>query len=303
MAVKKGLGKGLDSLIPKTESKGTTVEAPVAKKPSSEHAADAVMMDIKKVEPNREQPRKTFGEDALNELAESIKQYGVLQPLLVQERDDYYEIIAGERRWRAAKKAGIKEIPVIIKKLTEQEIMEISLIENIQREDLNPIEEALAYKRLLNEFNLKQDEIAERVSKNRATIANSMRLLKLSEKVQQMIIDDKLTTGHVRPLISIEDPETQIMLAEKIFDEKLSVRDAEKLVKNLQNEKNNTKNTQKISPQLLAVYKDLEEQMKPILGTKVVINPKDEKKGKLEIEYYSQDELDRIIDLIRTIQK
>lgn len=303
MAVKKGLGKGLDSLIPKTESKATTVEAPVAKKPSSEHAADAVMMDIKKVEPNREQPRKTFGEDALNELAESIKQYGVLQPLLVQERDDYYEIIAGERRWRAAKKAGIKEIPVIIKKLTEQEIMEISLIENIQREDLNPIEEALAYKRLLNEFNLKQDEIAERVSKNRATIANSMRLLKLSEKVQQMIIDDKLTTGHVRPLISIEDPETQIMLAEKIFDEKLSVRDAEKLVKNLQNEKNNTKNTQKISPQLLAVYKDLEEQMKPILGTKVVINPKDEKKGKLEIEYYSQDELDRIIDLIRTIQK
>ena len=303
MAVKKGLGKGLDSLIPKTESMATTVEAPVAKKPSSEHAADAVMMDIKKVEPNREQPRKTFGEDALNELAESIKQYGVLQPLLVQERDDYYEIIAGERRWRAAKKAGIKEIPVIIKKLTEQEIMEISLIENIQREDLNPIEEALAYKRLLNEFNLKQDEIAERVSKNRATIANSMRLLKLSEKVQQMIIDDKLTTGHVRPLISIEDPETQIMLAEKIFDEKLSVRDAEKLVKNLQNEKNNTKNTQKISPQLLAVYKDLEEQMKPILGTKVVINPKDEKKGKLEIEYYSQDELDRIIDLIRTIQK
>lgn len=303
MAVKKGLGKGLDSLIPKTESKATTVEAPVAKKTSSEHTADAVMMDIKKVEPNREQPRKTFGEDALNELAESIKQYGVLQPLLVQERDDYYEIIAGERRWRAAKKAGIKEIPVIIKKLTEQEIMEISLIENIQREDLNPIEEALAYKRLLNEFNLKQDEIAERVSKNRATIANSMRLLKLSEKVQQMIIDDKLTTGHVRPLISIEDPETQIMLAEKIFDEKLSVRDAEKLVKNLQNEKNNTKNTQKISPQLLAVYKDLEEQMKPILGTKVVINPKDEKKGKLEIEYYSQDELDRIIDLIRTIQK
>ena len=303
MAVKKGLGKGLDSLIPKTESKAKTVEAPVAKKTSSEHAADAVMMDIKKVEPNREQPRKTFGEDALNELAESIKQYGVLQPLLVQERDDYYEIIAGERRWRAAKKAGIKEIPVIIKKLTEQEIMEISLIENIQREDLNPIEEALAYKRLLNEFNLKQDEIAERVSKNRATIANSMRLLKLSEKVQQMIIDDKLTTGHVRPLISIEDPETQIMLAEKIFDEKLSVRDAEKLVKNLQNEKNNTKNTQKISPQLLAVYKDLEEQMKPILGTKVVINPKDEKKGKLEIEYYSQDELDRIIDLIRTIHK
>lgn len=303
MAPKKGLGKGLDSLIPKADNKKAATETTTEQKPKSEHVADAVMMDIKKVEPNREQPRKTFGEDALNELAESIKQYGVLQPLLVQERDDYYEIIAGERRWRAAKKAGVKEIPVIIKKLTEQEIMEISLIENIQREDLNPIEEALAYKRLLSEFNLKQDEIAERVSKNRATIANSMRLLKLNEKVQQMIIDDKLTTGHVRPLISVEDPETQITLAEKIFDEKLSVRDAEKLVKNLQSEKSTQKNTDKISPQLLAVYKNLEEQMKPILGTKVVINPKDEKKGKLEIEYYSQDELDRIIDLLRTIQK
>lgn len=303
MAPKKGLGKGLDSLIaPKTEAK-TAVQEVVVEKPKSEHVADAIMMDITKVEPNREQPRKTFNEDQLNELAESVKQYGVLSPLLVQDRDTYYEIIAGERRWRAAKKAGLKEVPVIIKHLTEQEIMEISLIENIQREDLNPIEEALAYKRLINEFHMKQDEIAERVSKNRATIANSMRLLKLNEKVQQMIIDDKLNAGQVRPLISVEDPEVQITLAEKIFDEKLNARDAEKLVKNLQNEKNNQKNVQKINPQLLAVYKDLEEQMKPILGTKIVINPKDEKKGKIEIEYFSQDELDRIIDLIRTIQK
>lgn len=304
MAAKKGLGKGLDSLIaPKAEPKKETVEKSEDKKPSSEHAADALMMDITKVEPNRDQPRKKFDEDTLNDLTESIKQFGVLQPLLVQEREDYYEIIAGERRWRAAKKAGIKEVPVIIKKLTEQEIMEISLIENIQREDLNPIEEALAYKRLLTEFNLKQDEVADRVSKSRTTITNAMRLLKLNEKVQQMVIDDKLTTGHVRPLISIEDSDTQIAIAEKIFDEKLSVRDAEKLVKNLQNEKKQKPEEKKLDPQLLAVYADLEEQMKRILGTKVAINPKDDKKGKLEIEYFSQDELDRIIDLIRTVEK
>ena len=306
MAAKKGLGKGLDSLIaPKAADAKSVQAAPQeAAKPVSEHAADAVMMDINKVEPNRDQPRKKFDEDALNDLADSIKQFGVLQPLLVQERDDYYEIIAGERRWRAAKKAGIKQLPVIIKKLTEQEIMEISLIENIQREDLNPIEEALAYKRLLTEFNLKQDEVADRVSKSRTTITNSMRLLKLSEKVQQMVIDDKLTTGHVRPLISVEDEEQQIMLAEKIFDEKLSVRDAERLVKNLQTEKKAKPDERKaLDPQLLAVYQDLEEQMKRILGTKVSINHKDEKQGRLEIEYYSQDELDRIIDLLRTVQR
>lgn len=306
MAAKKGLGKGLDSLIaPKAADAKPAQAAPQgAAKPVSEHAADAVMMDINKVEPNRDQPRKKFDEDALNDLADSIKQFGVLQPLLVQERDDYYEIIAGERRWRAAKKAGIRQLPVIIKKLTEQEIMEISLIENIQREDLNPIEEALAYKRLLTEFNLKQDEVADRVSKSRTTITNSMRLLKLSDKVQQMVIDDKLTTGHVRPLISVEDEEQQVMLAEKIFDEKLSVRDAEKLVKNLQTEKKAKPDEKKaLDPQLLAVYQDLEEQMKRILGTKVSINHKDEKQGRLEIEYYSQDELDRIIDLLRTVQR
>lgn len=303
MAVKKGLGKGLDSLI--TDKVNTK---PVASKnnptPKSEHAADAIMMNITKVEPNREQPRKKFDEDALLELAESIKQYGVLQPLLVQEREDYYEIVAGERRWRAAKIAGIKEIPVIIKKLTRQEIMEISLIENIQREDLNPIEEALAFKRLLTEFNLKQDEVAERVSKSRTAVTNAMRLLKLNEKVQQMVIDEMLTTGHARALLGIEDQEQQYIIAQKIFDEKLSVRDTEKLVKSLQNEKKKKKEEkEKIDPKLEAVYHDLEEQMKGILGTKVCINHNDAKKGKLEIEYYSQDELDRIIDMIRTIQK
>lgn len=304
MAVKKGLGKGLDSLIPDKVSTKPAVKAETAEKPSSEHAADAVMMDIDKVEPNREQPRKKFDEDKLLELSESIRQFGVLQPLLVQERDDYYEIIAGERRWRAAKKAGIKEVPVVIKNLTEQEIMEISLIENIQREDLNPIEEALAYKRLLTEFNLKQDEVADRVSKSRTAVTNSMRLLKLGDQVQQMVIDEKLTTGHARALIVIEDPEKQLEIAEKIFDEKLSVRDTEKLVKNLQSEKKEKpEEKEKLDPQLEAVYHGLEEQMKGIFGTKVCINPKDSKKGKLEIEYYSQDELDRIIDLLRTIEK
>jgi ParB family chromosome partitioning protein len=301
MAAKKGLGKGLDSLITDKVSPKSG-KAETSGKPTSEHAADAVMMDIGKVEPNRDQPRKKFDEDALLELAESIKQFGVLQPLLVQERDDYYEIIAGERRWRAAKLAGVKQIPVIIKKLSEQEIMEISLIENIQREDLNPIEEALAYKRLLTEFNLKQDEVAERVSKSRTAVTNAMRLLKLSDQVQQMVIDEMLSTGHARALLGIEDPEKQYTIAQKIFDEKLSVRDTEKLVKNLQNEKKNKpEEKEQIDPKLEAIYHDLEEQMKNILGTKVCINHKDAKKGKLEIEYYSQDELDRIIDLLRTI--
>ena len=299
MAVKKGLGKGLDSLIvSKVEP------ANVKKEVKSEKESGAVLMNINKVEPNREQPRKKFDEDALLELSESIKQFGVLQPLLVTKKDDYYEIIAGERRWRAAKLAGVKEVPVIIGKYTEQEIMEISLIENIQREDLNPIEEAQAYKRLLTEFNLKQDEVAERVSKSRTAVTNAMRLLKLNEKVQQMLIDEMLTTGHARALLAIEDQEKQYEAAQKIFDEKLSVRDTEKLVKNIQNEKeNNALNKKQIDPQLLAVYRDLEEQMKSLLGTKVYINPKDNKKGKLEIEYYSQDELDRIIDLIRTVDR
>lgn len=300
MAVKKsGLGKGLDSLI---ADKSVKTAAP-STAPSADKVNDAVMMNISKVEPNREQPRKKFDEDALLELSESIKQFGVLQPLLVQERDDYYEIIAGERRWRAAKLAGVKEVPVIIKKLTEQEIMEISLIENIQREDLNPIEEAQAYKRLLTEFNLKQDEVAERVSKSRTAVTNAMRLLKLNDKVQQMVIDEMLTTGHARALLGIEDEEKQYALAQRIFDEKLSVRDTEKLVKNIQNEKPDAPVTaKKIDPQLEAVYRDLEEQMKAVLGTKVFINPKDDKRGKLEIEYYSQDELDRIIDLLRTVK-
>ena len=299
-AKKGGLGKGLDSLITDKVNKSTVANTNGI---TNENKGDSVLVNINKVEPNREQPRKNFDEDALVELSESIKQFGVLQPLLVRDKKDYYEIIAGERRWRAAKLAGLKQVPVIIKDLTEQEVVEISLIENIQRENLNPIEEAIAYKRLLTEFNLKQDEVAERVSKSRTAVTNSMRLLKLNEKVQQMVIDDMISTGHARALLGIEDPEKQYVTAQKIFDEKLSVRETEKLVKKIQQEKDQPveKATPKLDPKMEAIYRDLEEKMKGILGTKVSINQKDDKKGKIEIEYYSMDELDRIIDLMRTI--
>ncbi len=300
MAVKKGgLGKGLDSLIPE-KTKSTAASA--AQDEDKDNCKDAVMVDILKVEPNREQPRKNFDEDSLLELSESIKQFGILQPLLVQDKKDYYEIIAGERRWRAAKMAKVKEIPVIIKNLTEQEIVEISLIENIQREDLNPIEEAIAYKRLLNEFNLKQDEVAERVSKSRTAVTNSMRLLKLCDEVQQMLIDDMITTGHARALLGIDNPDRQYAVAQKIFDEKLSVRETEKLIKKLQQEKAAPAEKENpVDPKMEVIYQDLEEKMKSILGTKVVINKKDAKKGKIEIEYYSPEELDRIVELFQTI--
>ncbi len=299
MAVKKsGLGKGLDTMIPVYPSKGKMGKETVPEK-SEQEKKQETMVKIIEVEPNREQPRKNFDEDSLLELSESIKQFGILQPLLVQKRKDYYEIIAGERRWRAAKMAGLKEIPVIIKDFTNQQIVEISLIENIQREDLNPIEEAMAYKRLLTEFNLKQDEVAERVSKSRTTVTNSMRLLKLDERVQQMLIDDMITTGHARALLSIEDGELQWKLAVKIFDEKLSVRDVEKLMKELQKEKKEPVKKQDTAYDL--VYRDMEEKMKAILGTKVVVNHKADNKGKIEIEYYSNEELERIYDMLRTI--
>ena len=299
MAVKKsGLGKGLDSLIKDNSSAKKTAAANT----SSENKAEEMksgeqMMKINMVEPNRDQPRKKFEEDALLELADSIKQFGVLQPLLVRKRKDYYEIIAGERRWRAAKMAGVKEVPVIIKDYTEQEIVEIGLIENIQRENLNPIEEAMAFKKLLEEFNLKQDEVAERVSKSRTAVTNSIRLLKLNEKVQQMVIDDMIQTGHARALLGIEDLEKQYMMAQKVFDEKLSVRETETLVKKVQKEKEEVEKT-KMDKQLEIVYQDLEEKMKQILGTKVSINAKDENKGKIEIEYYNKEDLDRLIDMI-----
>lgn len=286
----RGLGKGLDALIPNV-SIDSKEKSAIDKKTDKESES---IVKITKIEPNREQPRKNFDEDALQELADSIKQFGLLQPILVQDRKTYYEIIAGERRWRAAKLAGLKEVPVIIRDYTEQEIVEISLIENIQREDLNPIEEALAYKRLLSEFNLKQDEVAERVSKSRTAVTNSMRLLKLCDKVQQMIIDDMISTGHARALISIEDPEEQYNIAQKVFDEKLSVRDVEKLVKNL----NKPKKEEIEDKSLDIIYQDIEERLKQTLGTKVAISSKGNGSGKIEIEFYSHDDLDKLIDLL-----
>ena len=301
MAVKRnGLGKGLDSLIPNKAEKTVKAEKkPEEKKEERKSESGEILVKINQVEPNREQPRKEFDEDSLMELADSIKQFGILQPLLVQKKKDYYEIIAGERRWRAAKIAGIKEVPIIVKEYTNQEIVEISLIENIQRENLNPIEEAMAYKRLLEEFSLKQDEVAERVSKSRTAVTNSMRLLKLSPRVQQMIVDDMISTGHARALLAIDDEEQQYQLANRIFDEKLSVRETEKLVKALKNPKTEKK-AQKIEHTF--VYDNIEEQMKNIIGTKVIVNPKANGKGKIEIEYYSEEELERIYDLIMTIR-
>lgn len=297
----RGLGKGLDSLIPNAVG-GTTKEKNTEVKEKAEkdyQKGPETLVKITKVEPNREQPRKNFDEDALIELSESIKQFGLLQPILVQDRKDYYEIIAGERRWRAAKLAGLKEVPVIIKNLTEQEIVEISLIENIQREDLNPIEEAQAYKKLLTEFNLKQDEVAERVSKSRTAVTNSMRLLKLCDEVQQMVINEMISTGHARALLSIEDAEQQYVIAQKVFDEKLSVRDVEKLVKNLN--KPVSKVAKKLENESLdIIYKDIEEKLKQALGTKVSITSKGNGAGKLEIEFYSHDDIDKLVDILTT---
>ena len=292
----RGLGKGLDALIPSAiDTKSKKDSSKERNFENNSEKGSETLVKITMVEPNREQPRKNFDEDALLELAESIKQFGLLQPILVQDRKTYYEIIAGERRWRAAKMAGLKEVPVIIRDLTDQEIVEISLIENIQREDLNPIEEAQAYKRLLNEFSLKQDEVAERVSKSRTAVTNSMRLLKLCDEVQQMIIDDMISTGHARALISIEDPEQQYIIAQKIFDEKLNVRDVEKLVKDL----NKPQKVKKAVPEdknLEIIYQDMEEKLKQALSTKVAISSKGGGSGKLEIEFYSHDDLEKIAD-------
>lgn len=293
----RGLGKGLDSLIPnalgETKTKKETIVK--SKTETTEGKEPQTLVKITKVEPNREQPRKNFDEDALQELADSIKQFGLLQPILVQDRKEYYEIIAGERRWRAAKLAGLKEVPVIIRNYTEQEIVEISLIENIQREDLNPIEEAQAYKRLLTEFHLKQDEVAERVSKSRAAVTNSIRLLKLNEEVQRMVVDEMISTGHARALLAVENPEEQYNLAQRIFDEKLSVRDVEKLVKNLHKPAKLKKVDDKT---MQVIYQNIEEKLKQKLGRKVIVTSKGEGSGKIEIEFYNHEDLDRLLDVL-----
>ena len=314
---KNGLGRGLDALFPdkKTASKENEVKFTAKVEKKTEPAVKVknvkertetprqkkvpMMVKISMVEPNQNQPRKQFDEDARLELTESVKQYGILQPLLVSEKKDYYEIIAGERRWRAAKLAGLKEVPVIVKEFSEQELVEISLIENIQREDLNAVEEAMAYKRLMDEFHLKQDEIADRVGKSRTAVTNSMRLLKLSAKVQQMLIDEMITAGHARAILAVSDMEKQESLAMRVFDEKLSVRETEKLVKAVLAPPKEKKSHSYSAED--AAYENLEEKMKSIMGTKVLIHRKKNDKGKIEIEYYSRDELERIIDLFESI--
>ncbi len=302
MAAKKsGLGKGLDSLISKNVN---TEQLNRGLTPEKADGESVIQVKISKVEPNREQPRKSFDEAGLAELADSIKQHGILQPLIVQDTGKYYEIVAGERRWRAAKLAGIKEVPVIVRDFTDQQQMEISLIENIQREDLNPIEEALAYQRLLTEFGLKQDEVAERVSKSRTTVTNSLRLLKLSDEVQQMVIDGSLSSGHARCLVPIKDTAAQLQLARRIAEQNLSVRETEQLVRAIQNKSNKTKKKKAAADTRLdAIYADLEKQMRQTLGTKVTIRRTNAEAGQIEISYYSQEDLDRILQLIKSAEQ
>lgn len=286
MAAKKtGLGKGLDTLIPNRNAKAV----------SEAKGKPEESIDINMVEPNKEQPRKIFNEDSLIELSESIKQHGIVQPLVVTKKDDYFEIIAGERRWRAAKLAGLKKVPVVIKDYSPQEIMEIALIENIQREDLNPVEEAMAYQKLIQEYNLKQDEVADRVSKSRTTITNAIRLLKLDARVQNMLIEENISSGHARALLAVKDNNMQYNMAMKIFDEKLSVRETEKLIKSLDKEEKSGKKKEELKNDF--IYRDLEEKLKMITGTKVTIKRKSEKAGRIEIEYYTPEDLEKIVGL------
>lgn len=314
---KRGLGKGLgaffgdevvqevtrDQMSEKGELKDSeNGDNPAVQKKEEDKESGEIFVKVSRIEPNHEQPRKDFKEEQLQELADSIRQYGVLQPLLVQKRGDLYEIIAGERRWRAAKMAGIKEIPVVIREYGKQQAMEIALIENVQREDLNPIEEAIAYQRLMQEFHLKQEEIAERVSKNRSTITNSMRLLNLVPEVQQMLMEGLISSGHARSLLALSDPEQQILLAERIIRDHLSVREVEKAVKAMgKASKEKKREKEKEDEALELIFRNLEERMKSVVGTKVNINRKDRSKGKIEIEYYSEAELERIVELIETI--
>ena len=289
MAVKKkaargGLGKGLDLLIP--------VE------PAEKEEKDVVVLKTSMLEPNKEQPRKSFDSEKIDELAQSIKQYGIIQPIIVCKKDDYYQIIAGERRWRAAQKAGVKEVPVVVKEYSDREIAEISLIENIQREDLNPIEEALSYKQLIDDYHLTQEELAQRVSKSRTVITNAMRLLKLHKDVQKMLVDGRLSAGHARAILALEDPKQQLKIANEVVEKNLSVRQTEDLVKELNEAKPSAKKKAKKDDDMGFIYRDLEKKMTAALGTKVKIKRKDKGKGKIEISYFTEDELDRLYGII-----
>ena len=307
---KKGLGKGLGAIFGEDVVKENKEETEKKAKAKAEAKAAEemdekgriLMLKLDLVQPNKEQPRKTFDEEKINELAESIKNYGVLQPLLVQKKDSFYEIIAGERRWRAAKAAGLKEVPAVLKEYSKQEAMEISLIENVQRADLNPIEEALGYRQLIDEFGLTQEEIAVRVAKSRTAITNTMRLLKLDEQIQNMLVQGVITSGHARALLSLEDTQMQLKAAKEILDKKLSVRETERLVKRLQKEASGEKKEEKKKDETLAlIYQNLEDRMKSVMGTKVSIHNKDKNKGRIEIEYYSEAELERIVEMIESI--
>lgn len=304
MPQKRGLGSGIDVLIPKAQgTKKGEEKKKVVKEVVKEVVKDLETIPINKIEPNQSQPRKNFNEDSLQELADSIKQHGLIEPLIVQKgKKGFYQIIAGERRWRAAKIANLKEVPVVIKDYTKQEVMEIALIENIQREDLNPIEEAEAYDSLIKEFHLKQDEIAEKVSKSRVAITNALRLLKLDERVRTMLVEDKLKSGHARALLAIENNDLQYETAVQVFDQKLSVRETEKLVKKILLPKAEKKEDEKNNDeQMKTIYQNFEEKLKMIMGTKVNINHGKKGKGKIEIEYYSPDEFERIMELMTKI--
>ena len=279
---KRGLGKGLSALISSEMSEENQIK----------------MISINSIEPNKEQPRKYFDEDKLEELASSIKEHGIIQPLIVKQEEDYYVIVAGERRWRAARLAGLKEIPVIIQDYTTKELMEISLIENIQREDLNAIEEAKAYKTLMNQFSLTQEELAGRIGKSRPAIANTLRLLQLDEKIQELIIQGEITEGHGRAILRLPDKEAQLALAKKIIKDHLSVRETEKKVDEML--KKPKKKT--IKDEKEVIYKEIEDKIKNILGTKVQIT-RGKKKGKIEIEYYNENDLERILYLLESIRE
>lgn len=289
----KGLGKGIDSLI----SDAYAVETKKKDSAVTEKKETETTVKLRLVEPASSQPRKKFDEETLTELAESIKKYGVIQPIVVKKVEDHYQIIAGERRWRAAKQAGLKDIPVIIKDYDEQQIAEIALIENLQREDLNPIEEAKAYQSLIEKYQLKQEEIAEKVFKSRSVITNALRLLKLDDEVQLMLMEGQITNGHAKAILGLDDKEQQRTVAQKIVDEQLSVRDTEKYIKNLLDKKNETAVTKSVL-QNQTLYETLESRMKSRMGTKVQIKRKSEEKGRIEIDYYSNEDLERIIELM-----
>ncbi|WP_434310407.1 ParB/RepB/Spo0J family partition protein [Hominifimenecus sp. rT4P-3] len=308
MTRKSGLGKGLDSLIPNTSTKKTEQSTKFSTK-TKENVENSVektidsserMLKISQIEPNRDQPRRTFDVEALEELAESIRHHGVLQPLLVQKKGSHYEIIAGERRWRASKLAGLKEVPVMIKEFSPEEAMEIALIENIQREDLNTVEEAQAYMTLIQEFHLKQEELAEKVGKSRAAIANRLRLLKLPKEILEMLAEGKLSEGHARALLSLEESDRQLEAARQVVERGLTVRETEKLVKEMAKPP--------VKPQDDSwrerdqfIYDKLEDELRAVTGTKVVIQRKEEGKGKIQMDYYSVEELERLVDLFRKL--